>query len=98
MLVILLALCAMAAIAQSFTAAATPATLQTIPVGNSKDFTVTFTGQNGFNQPITIDCAPLVAGMSCSANPTSVLPGDPSTVTVSTTAAVTPLTTTNFQI
>ena len=97
-LLILLALCAVAAVAQSFTAAASPATLQTIPVGNSKDFTVTFTGLGGFNQPITVGCSGLAAGMSCSANPPTVLPGNPSTVTVSTTAGVTPLQTTIFQI
>src|SRR5882762_2490221 len=88
----------MAAVGQSFTATASPTTLQTITVGNSKDFTVTFTGQNGFNQPITVDCSSLAAGISCSANPPTVTPGVPSTVTVSTIAGVTPLQTTTFQI
>src|SRR3954466_12018577 len=88
----------MAAVAQSFTTAASPATLQTIPVGNSKDFTVTFTGLGGFNQPITVGCSTLPAGMSCPANPPTILPGVPSTVTVSPTAGLTPLQTTTFQI
>src|SRR5207245_4569976 len=57
-----------------------------------------FAAQNGFNQSITVGCANLAAGMSCSPNPPTVTPGTPSTVTVSTTNGTTPLATTTLQI
>src|SRR5207244_1395755 len=77
---------------------ATPNTLQTITDGNGQNFTVNFAAQNGFNQPITVGCANLAAGMSCSASPAVVTPGTSSIVSVATTVGTTPLQTTTLQV
>lgn len=67
-----------------------------VPPGGSANFTVSYSAQNfsGPTAAVAVGCGNLPAGASCTANPPQVVPGQPSTVTLTTTAGVTPPTST----
>ena len=60
--------------------------------GSTATYTITVAPKNGFSDAITLNCAaPGSAGIHCSMSPSSVSPGEGSTLTVTTTAASTSL-------
>jgi len=77
----------------NFTQAVTPAT-QNVTAGSSVNYTVVYTPLGGMNQPITVGCGALPAGVSCTPNPPTVTPGttpgNQSIVTLATTFGTTP--------
>jgi hypothetical protein len=68
-----------------FTISASPAS-QTVTQGNSTTYTVTITGQNGFNGTVTFGTTGFGAGASGSFSPASVAGNGTSTLTASTTS------------
>lgn len=85
------------ALAPDFTIDATAANPATVTAGHSATSTITITAQNGFNSAITLTCSvsPTPSrAPGCGLSPTSLPTGSgPSTLTITTTAAVAALTT-----
>jgi hypothetical protein len=86
--------------APSFTLSANPTGLSAAP-GGSATSTLTVTSRNGFAGAVSLACANLPAGVSCSFNPAAVTPpaggAATSTLTVSV-ASTTPAGTSTFQV
>ncbi len=69
----------------NFTLGASPASSSVNP-GSSATYTLSLTPQNGFNSAVNLTCSgPSGVGIACSLSPSSITPGTPSTLTVTTT-------------
>jgi hypothetical protein len=68
-----------------FTLGASPASSSVNP-GSSATYTLSLNAQNGFNSAVNLTCSgPSGVGIACALSPSSITPGTPSTLTVSTT-------------
>jgi len=72
----------------NFTQVVTPATVSAVR-GTGGSYTVTYTLLGGMSDPIAVGCSAAAAGITCAANPDTVIPGvtpsNQSTVTFNTT-------------
>src|SRR4051812_4859553 len=80
-----------------FPAVVTPSTLTTVVSGNPATYSILF-NEVYMNQQVAVSCGGLVAGMTCTPAPSSIWPGQNSTVSIGTTAGTTPLQTTTIQL
>ena len=71
----------------SFNIGASPTSI-TLNPGSSAAYAISVTPQNAFNSPVSLTCSvPSNDKLGCSLNPTSVMPGATSRLTVTTTAS-----------
>jgi len=73
-------------VAPNFTFATPNPPSATVSAGSSATFTISMSGQNGFNSAVSLSCTKGVpSGAACQFSPQSIMPGAASKLTISTT-------------